>query len=243
MRAARSLLIAVAAGAVLLAAGCSSSGGGDPLKERSADQILKQSQESLRQVESVHILGDVTSAGEHMALDLSLKKGGAAKGSIETSGATIELVRMTDAVYLKADADSWKALTGGDQVGTLLAGKWLKVPNDSPAAAGEFNGLDAFADLDTFADQLGLDSGEKVTRKPGTTTVNGQRAIELDLTGAEEGGTMFVADTSDALPLRLVPGTSSSTKGQIDFTEYGKKVDVQAPGDAVDVSSVIGGAG
>lgn len=236
MRFVRPVVAAFAVGAVLLASGCGSSG--DPLKGKSGDEIVSQAKQSLTNAKSVHMAGTIGDSDGEVTLDLTITQTGNAEGSMTLEGSKVNVVKTSDAMYLKADADFWNKATGQDAVGKLVAGKWLKVPAD---ASSEFGDLSSFTNLKDFADQFTVTDP---TRRDGTTDVNGTKTVVVEGKNSDdETVVIYVEDTKDAKPVRIEPGKDVDAKGHIDFSDWDKNADIKAPSDAVDLSSLAGAGG
>lgn len=235
MRIFRPVVAALAVGAVLLASGCGS--GGDPLKGKSADDIVSSAKQSLTSAKSVHLIGTMTDEDGEITFDLTVTGGGEAQGTMKIEGATLELIQIADATFMKADADSWTTMTGEAEAGVLMAGKWLKIPADA-ADSEDFAGLSEMADLGGIAEQF-VPTDAK--RRPGTTEVNGTKAVAIEGTdGDGDDVVLYVENSKEAKPIRVEPGKDASTKGHLDFTDWGKTADIKAPADAIDLSSLMG---
>jgi hypothetical protein len=231
MRLAR--LVAVAALAVVTAAcGSNSATGSNGLGAKSAEDVLSASVAALKEVSSVHIKGDIESDGEKMSLDMHITSTGEAQGTIKAEGAEISLIRAGSDIYMKAEADAWESLSGSGEAAALLAGKWLKLPGDD----SDFSEFTDFTDLKAFADNLSADG--KLTKQPGTKTINGKKAFVLE-DESDDASILYIAATGKPLPLRIEP-KSGTDKGFLDFT-YGESITVKAPADAVDLAALIAG--
>lgn len=231
MRVIRQLVAVLAVGALLLAAGCGS-GGGDPFKGKSAEDIVNQSKATLSKASGVHLSGTLQDEDGNTVIDLVISGDGAVTGTLKNGDGVLEIIKVKDAVYLKGNAAAWQDQTG-DEAAQTMAGKWIKMPTQ--AGAGGFFGIASLGDL---ADEF---SPSNPARLPGTKKVNGKTVVGLegkDSTG--EDIIMYVENTKDARPVQIAPGKGSSATGDIDFGDWGHAPDAKAPSDAVDLSSLLG---
>lgn len=183
-----------------------------------ASDILTKAMAALRAASSVHIKGEVTDEGKPIGLDLAVtdKKDGV--GTLTMAGQSVELTKIGTDVYMKADAGFWKQFAGaqGDVIATLLQGKYLK----ASATDAEFRSLAVFFDLVAAIDLKGE------ATKGETKTINGITAIALTQKDSTSAGTLWVATQGEPYPLRL---EGPKGEGAIDFTDYGKPVDIKTP--------------
>jgi hypothetical protein len=182
---------------------------------------------------AVRVKGSVTSEGTRLAIDLrSSSKGG--RATITQRGQTIEVLRIGTTVYVKADADFWRAQTGNPAAVELLKGKYLKGSTSDPKLAS----IAELTDKDKFVTAL-LEPKGTVKKGP-KKTLRGAEAITLVVSG-EDGGTLYVATRGQPYPLRIT-SSSGSEPGTVDFLEYGASVPLSAPpAEQVADTSKLGG--
>jgi hypothetical protein len=228
----RSIAAAFAVVLLALGAGCGesdygSSGSVSPsptptdngVANLSATQIMSRAQAALKKAPSVHLKGTGVSDGARFGLDLRISdKGG--KGTITQSNQTLELLRDGTTVYIKADADFWRA-QGGAAAAELLKGKYLKGSTSDPKVAS----IAALTEVDKFVAQLF--SSKRTVTKGKRKTIRGTDAIGLIAAGSD-GGTLYIATRGEPYPLQIVSSTQSDP-GTIDFLDYGAPVTVTAP--------------
>jgi hypothetical protein len=229
----RNLVIALRAVAgILLAsilAGCASgqSAGGQATngeQNKPAAQVLADAKTAMAQASSFHVSGTANAQGtpESVNLLLSPSRGG---GTVTISGATLDLVVSGGFVYIKANATSWQALLSNASESQLLADKWIKSPVSNPN----------FSDLASFGDVTKLLNGMKpegsVSKRPGTTSVNGKKAVALvDSTGS----VLCIADVGPAYMLSINDtAKSSGGAGTVTFDEFGTAVVPSVPSGAI----------
>jgi hypothetical protein len=232
----RSIMV-VAAAALGLVAGCGGSGTGAsaPTTSPSASptptgngiaslppaQILARAKTALLAAPSVHLTGNVTSGGQQLMLDLSSSGKDGGRGTISQSGQTIEVLRIGSTVYIKADADFWRAQTGNANAAQLLQGKYLKAPVSDPkmASIAELTQIDKYVS--------GLLSPTGTLTKGQQKTIRGTEAIAVVISG-KGGGTLYVATNGQPYPLQIT-SSDPTEPGTIDFVEYGQPVALTPP--------------
>jgi len=215
--------------ALLLVAGCggAKANGVDKLSPQAAIAKVKH---DLATVKTVHVRGHFVDTGKTYAIDLRLKHG-AGSGTITIAGGRMDVVRLGDIAYFRGDVAALRAAGATTAQAGLVAGRWLK----GSATTGDFAGFAALLDLDQLTSQLLTPSGTVAKGKP--ATIGGAKAIALVDKG-EQGGTLYIALTGRALPLRVV--NTGSSPGTIDFFDYDAGVSVSAPAGAIDLSKLGG---
>ena len=212
----------------------SASAGGE-LAALPPEQILARAKTAIRSADSVRLTGGGSSGSDTFEVDMRYGAGGKAYGTVGSSGQTIELRRVGQTVYLKADAAFWQA-TGGAQAAKLLGGKFLK----APLTDARVKQLADFTDKDTFVGEV-LDPDGDLT-KGEVKQIDGKSAIGVvnKTTATNEGGTLYVATEGEPYPLQLVPDAGSKDDGELTFSEYGEPVEVEIPSAAetVDVTKL-----
>nr|WP_244304216.1 hypothetical protein [Streptomyces lydicus] len=234
---------AACVGLVAALAGC---GGQDPdagtngVGKLPAAKIEAKARAAAEHAETVHLSGNVVSQGRTFKLDMSLAKDGA-KGELTTKAAAFQLLRVGDALYLKADAAFWAGEKGGAAGGNggaaaqKLGGKYVKVPAGDPV----YKRFSGFTDKDTLlASLLGL-HGKLATGD--RSDIDGTRTVRLTA-GAGAGGTLDVSLEGTPYPLRL---QRAGGAGVVRFAEWGRSVDLRAPSkdQVVDYGSRISSSG
>lgn len=213
---------------VLLAAtlaGCGGSGSsGEASKTVSA--ILADARQAALSAGSVRVSGTIHDSGQTIGLDLNVAEGGGG-GTMTIRGSKVDVIRVGNDAYIRADADFYRQVGAGSAAGQLLAGKWLKAPTTTP----DFRQLLLLTDLHTFVSQA-LKPDGNVT-KGNEKTVDGQKAIELK---SSKGGSLFVATSGKPYPIEFVgAGTSSGT---LTLSDWGSAKAPSAPKNAIDISAL-----
>nr|WP_244420226.1 hypothetical protein [Streptomyces hygroscopicus] len=204
-----------------------------------ASKIEAKARAAAQRADTVHLSGNVVSQGRTYKLDMSLAKDGA-KGELTTKAAAFQLLRVEDALYLKANAAFWAGEKSGaqgapNQAADKLGGKYVKVPATDPV----YKRFSGFTDKDTLlAGLLGL-HGKLTTGD--RSDINGVRTIRV-AGGAGSGGTLDVSLEGTPYPLRL---RRAGGAGVVRLADWGKSVDLKAPAkdQVVDYGSKIAGKG
>ncbi|CAM5432468.1 hypothetical protein [Streptomyces narbonensis] len=164
----------------LTACGADPDEGTNGVGKLSAPEIEQKAQSAADAAKAVRLSGTLVSKGGTFKLNMRLKQEGAA-GSVTTKNSTFELLRIGDALYLKADADFWahddKATEEPSEADTEAADKlddmYVKVPQGDPSYK-QFRG---FTDMDVLLGGLIGLHGEKV--KGDRDQIGGVRTIAV----------------------------------------------------------------
>ncbi|MEU6506774.1 hypothetical protein [Streptomyces sp. NPDC046942] len=217
-------LCALAVTGVAVLTGC---GGDDPdagtngVGKLPADQIQAKTRAAADAAPAVRLAGSVVTSGRTYQLDMRLKADGGT-GSVTSQGATFQLLRVGQQLYLKADSDFWNhagGSNGGDGTAGKLNGKYVKVPQGDPA----YKKFSGFTDKSVLLDGLLTLHGTLATDghhdQSGTPTIR--------ITGDKgSGGTLDVSLQGTPYPLRLVRAGSAGT---LSFSDWGKDFTVTEP--------------
>ena len=229
-----SKLGAVAASVVLLA-GCGGGGGSDFAKKSPKD-IIGAAKTDMQALDSVHLVGTITSTSDKINFDMQVTKAGDCHGTLAVGAGKAEIISQGGDAWMKPDDAFWKAQAGPQaaQIEQLVGSKWVVMPSS-------VSSLSSLCDLDNLLSKLddSSKSGSNGTVK-GTSSVNGEDAVELDTT--EKGDTLktWVATGDKHYVVRLEMGGKSP--GSVDFTEFDKDFKITAPAksDVVDLSNATG---
>jgi hypothetical protein len=241
-------LIILSIGAIVFAAGCSSSStgskGSNGIDAKSGSQIVAAAVAATKRQTSFHfvesqssgtsgvlIAGDVgTSAGEqHITIRDGKKKG----------HLTVLLADKT--AYLQGDLYGLEGFTGlSAKLSSEFAGKWISVASTSSS----FAELVATLEVSKAATQLVSLPG---TLTRGANSVRlGHPAVAVKAAQTSSAGslklTLYVATKGASLPI-LVEGTTAATKGAArsvlaTFSDWGEAVHVSAPGTSLPIAMV-----
>lgn len=214
-------------------AGCGSSGSGNGVAAKSAEEIVAEAKNAADGASSVHVSGSVNSGGSAVTLNLSLANGKGATGTISQNGSTFKIVIDGGTAYISG-SDAFYRRLGGAAAAQLLAGRWLKVTTSTP----EFASFASLTNMRKLLDTVLV--GHGTLEKGATTSVGGQQAIAVKDT--TRGGTLYVATTGKPFPLQISKGGSEA--GTISFDKWDEPVTITPPASSVNLSelkSLVGG--
>ncbi|MFI6418869.1 hypothetical protein ACIBG6_15890 [Streptomyces sp. NPDC050842] len=211
----------------LTACGADPDEGTNGVGRLSAPEIEKKAQSAADTAKAVRLAGTLVSKGGTFKLNMRLKQDGAA-GSVTTKNSTFELLRIGDALYLKADAGFWAHDDTSDdeptEADTEAADKlddmYVKVPKGDPAYK-QFRG---FTDMDVLLGGLIGLHGEKV--KGDRDQIGGVRTIKVKGGAEGEGGTLDVALEGSPYPLQFARGGGA---GIVVLSEWNKDFPLAEP--------------
>jgi len=224
------LLVGVALCAMPVLAGCSGTPGaenGSGITGLAPADALQQAVDAARSASSVRLKGQVRERDQVAVLDLRLKGSAGATGTVTLGPRRFEITRIGKDLYVRGGKGAYDAL---GPAAALLEGRPVRLRADDP----RFADLAAFTDLRTVLDNLLGARGE--VRKGETKTINGQPAFAL--VDASDEGLLWVAAAGKPYPLRLdapKPSAARGTAGTVDFLEYNRPIELEAPADAVRV--------
>ena len=226
MRALRSSVAGALLGCLVLA-GCggSSSGGGkdNGVASLSAKDIVAKSQAAAKSASSVHVKGTVASDGQTVAIDMRLKKGVGAKGTVAVGNSPVEILRVGDAAYLKASREFWTQVANAT-VGAKLADKYVKGSTNDAT----FKSFVSFTDLTSMFDSI-FDTSSTSLQKVAGKTIGGVPTVGIKDPDPKNGGVLYVATTGRPYPLLIESDTGSADKGSIAFDEWDTSVSLTSP--------------
>lgn len=220
----------VIAAAVLVLAGCGSSGddatqpGPSPTSAASATpngiaeegpgKILAAAGEAAKAASSVRLSGQVPSSEDPVEFDLQMTPSGST-GTVGVPSGSFEIISTPDAVYIKGDEKFNKQFSGQDA--ELLEGKWIEIPGDD-ARNSEFV---LFASSTSFFDRL--IAAEADLQKGDVRTIEGVPAVEL----VSPDSSLWVATSGEPYPVALTAGEQAA--GRLVFSEWNADVVISAP--------------
>ncbi|MCD7439090.1 hypothetical protein K4B79_12725 [Streptomyces lincolnensis] len=188
-----------------------------------AEQIQSRTRTAADAADSVRLAGNVVAGGRTYRLDMRLKADGAT-GSVTAEGTTFQLLRVGEALFLKADADFWSHADdkgGGSDTAAAdkLGGKYVKVPQGDPS----YKKFSGFTDMDVLLESLLTLHGSLGT--DGHHELAGVRTIRV--TGDKgSGGTLDVSLEGEPYPLRLARAGGAGT---LTFSAWGKDFPLTEP--------------
>jgi hypothetical protein len=194
-----------------------------------AEQIQAKTRAAAGAADALRLSGNVVTSGRTYKLDMRLSSAGGS-GSVTAEGATFQLLRIGEKLYLKADAGFWAQEDGKgddtDAAADKLDGKYVKVPSGDPA----YKKFSGFTDKDVLLDGLLTLHGSLDT--DGHHEQAGTRTIRI--TGDKgDGGTLDVSLEGQPYPLRLARAGGAGT---LTFSAWGKDFPLTEPakGETVD---------
>ncbi|MDN3294599.1 hypothetical protein QWM81_11145 [Streptomyces ficellus] len=210
--------------------------GTNGLGKLSAAQIESKARSAADGAKAVRLAGTLVSKGGTYKLNMRLKQTGAT-GSVVTKTSTFELLRIGDALYLKADAAFWthaESASGGDGgdggdggasgsgtgVADKLDDKYVKVPQDDPS----YKQLRGFTEMNVLLDGLLELYGE--LGKGDRDKVGGIRTIKVAGGPRGEGGTLDVSLEGTPYPLQFARGGGA---GVVVLSDWNKDFPLTPP--------------
>ncbi|GHA72840.1 hypothetical protein ACIQRS_02495 [Streptomyces termitum] len=192
-----------------------------------AREIEGKAREAADTAKAVRLAGTLVSKGGTFKLNMRLKQDGAT-GSVTTKNNTFELLRVGDALYLKADAGFWmhgpedgeKPTEADSEAAGKLDDKYVKVPQDDPS----YKQLRGFTEMGPLLRGLIGLHGEAV--KGDRDQIGGVRTIKVKGGGDGEGGTLDVALEGSPYPLQFARGGGA---GLVVLTEWDKDFPLAEP--------------
>ncbi|MEU9128169.1 hypothetical protein AB0D08_08660 [Kitasatospora sp. NPDC048540] len=238
----RQIVVAVLMGAGLTAAtGCGGGGAGgggssaQPAAASSADpsapngveslaprEIVDKSVQALKESHSVHVAGQVSSAGSAVTIDLAMDGDAHCAGSMSLDGeGGFGVVQLGEQLWIKPD-QTFLETHGGPAIAALVGDKYLR----TTTANTDFADVGSLCDLNTIADLIGTDNGP--LGQGSRTTVDGTPVVTVQTTQGDSPGTLYVAVQGRPYPVRLETN-GGSEGGRLDFKDFGAQVAATAP--------------
>jgi hypothetical protein len=191
-----------------------------------AAQIQQRALTAASGAATVRLSGSVVSGRTTYKLDIKLSDGGAS-GAVTSKDTTFQLLRVGEALYLKAGAAFWRQEDGkggdtGATAGTAaekLGGKYVKVPEEDPA----YKRFSGFTDKDTLL--TGLLTLHGTVSTDGRHEVDGVRTVRV-AGGDGSGGALDVSLEGKPYPLRL---SRAGNAGALTLTDWGESFTPKAP--------------
>jgi hypothetical protein len=169
---------------------------------------------------SVHIKGAYTDNGQQAQLDVAGDCAGMTMRMLVDFGSgVIEVLKVNDDFYLKADAVYWTRLDGSAAITKSVDGKYVKVPAGSAAGMGDFR-------VGTLLGQVlaeGISAADQLNPKVQTTDVDGAPAY---LITTKVGDVKFYISADGQG--RLLRAESAKI-GTLDFTQWDSVAPTSAP--------------
>jgi hypothetical protein len=143
-----------------------------------------------------------------------------AVGTVTQKGVKVRAITVGDRMYIKADRRGWAAMGLEPSISGGLVGRWVDM--GTPGVPGGTQ-LNYTLMVETLRDYTG-----GLKPKATASTLDGRKVVVLSYA---DGSKVWVAATGPAYVLRA--DTVSPARGTVRFSEFGRKVEVAAPKDAV----------
>ncbi|MFF5704470.1 hypothetical protein ACFY7H_18495 [Streptomyces sp. NPDC012794] len=220
--------------------------GGPALTELAGSEILTRAGEATRKAEALHVAASVQYQGKPMRIDLSLDKKGNCNGAVRLDGmGKLDIIKSAELVHFRGDATYWRGAAKQkhtpqkqtDQMVSMLADRWVKIPSSDPRAASMTNSCD----LAKLTGDLGKSS--PLARKGQTGTIGGKPALAIAFPSRQGTQTDWVA--TQGTPYILKSTVSGDSTAEALFSAFDVPVDTTSPkdSDVLDLSKVGGPAG
>jgi hypothetical protein len=213
--------------AIVALAGCGGGSSSNGEEKKPAPQVVADARKAALAASSVHVTGAGTDNGKPLKLDLTIGHK-SAKGHLQESGASFDVIRVNDTVYVRGD-DAFLEKFGGGAAVALFHNRWLK----GSIADAQLGALAPLTDLKQFFE--GVLGQHGVIANKGATTHKSVKVVEIRDT--TQGGSLFVAATGDPYPVALAGG---GQQGDIEFADWNVDTEIAAPKGAVDLSQLPG---
>ncbi|WP_351226318.1 hypothetical protein [Streptomyces sp. NPDC002133] len=205
--------------------------GTNGLGKLEAPAIEAKAKAAANAAQAVRLSGTLVSKGGTYKLNMRLKKSGGI-GSVTTKNSTFELLRVEDALYLKADASFWAHADSDSDGGaseppskedTAAANKlddmYVKVPDDDPS----YKQLRGFTEMDVLLE--GLLGLQGKLSKGDRDTIGGIRTIKV-LGSEGHGGTLDVSLKGTPYPIQFARAGGA---GVLTLGDWNEDFELAAP--------------
>ena len=160
---------------------------------------------------SVHIKGAYSDMGQLTQLDVAGDCTGTTMRMLVDFGTgQIEVLKVNDDFYLKADAAYWNRLEGSAAITKSAAGKYVKVPAGSAAGMGDFRVATLLGQVLTED----ISAADELNPKVQMTDVDGVPAYLVTTKGG--GAKLYISANGQG---RLLRAESAKT-GTLNFTQW-----------------------
>lgn len=188
--------------------------GGEASKSPKA--ILVDLGRDLGKVKSFHFAGRQTDPDGVTVMSGDIFASGPASFAIVQGTASLRLILLPKATYLKANAVYWRASGGkdGKTLAAKLAGRWVKVPG---SVRGSVDSL--LTKLSPKHLASCYSKGTATLSNKGVTTLGRRKAIVLEVKGDRPGtapGRLYVTAEGPVLPLREIQTGPRKPGGKLD---------------------------
>ncbi len=216
------LALPLTAALAIVLAGCGSSG--ESLTSKSATEILAASRAAALHASSVRIASSVSQGKLSRTSNLELA-GNGIRARISFLGVTHEVIRIGNTTYAKGNPAFYKLLAKRTGM-HVPQGTWVTAP------AGK--GIPVKTALSSELTFLLISPGP-LTKGP-TTTIDGQKVIELKEKAKRFTGSIYIAATGKPYPIEIVKHGQET--GQTTFTAWNQPITLTAPTGAIELSKL-----
>ena len=223
---------------LVVASGCGGDDKGDAadaFAKKKADDIVATAKADMKELDSVHYTGELSSGGQEISLDIRATSDGTCAGSFGVGEGSAEILGVDGESWFRPDEAFWRAQSP-DQADVIIAAVGDKWVADS---SGEFT---QFCDLDSLLDDVLTDSTDGATYTvDGTEELDGETVVKVD---REEEGVDGVSSgyvlAESPHYLVKIEKTSGADAGTLTFAEFNDDVTAEAPADdeVADLNSI-----
>lgn len=198
---------------------------GAAFTDQTGDEIAAAAKDVMAGLDSLRVVGEVTSDGTVVALDLAVAAGGNCTGTVTLDSDPVEVVASEGTVWIKAQPDFWRNQVDdaaqAEQVIEATEDKWVMFPK------GE-SGFEDFCDLDSI---VGDDDDEETYEKGEIADVDGTDAIAVTSTDQDgETSIGYVQVEGEHYLLRVE--NEGEQPGTITLSDFDTPVEVEVPAEA-----------
>lgn len=187
------------------------------------DQIGDDVEKAMKDLETVHLAGNIVDDGQKILMDVTVSRGGDCQGTMQLDGGgSFDILGVEGVSYFKADEAFWKSQVG-DQASVITAAIGDKWATDS----SDPEGFAELCDLDELLSDLNSDDiagdDSKVT---GTQEVSGKETVTIAFTSDDGNpGTAYVSAEDPHYFVRFdVP-----EEGAMVFSRFDEPLEVEKP--------------
>lgn len=185
----------------------------------SAPAIMSDGFETMRALESVHMVADIDDEGRRTRLDLAVAESGDCTGRVQLPGwpQPGDLVVVDGEDYLRAPAEVWAVAEDGDGLVQKYAGRWARGA-----------GLASYCSLEERMRAFERPIDEELASKDGLGEADGARIVKVST--PTTGGRLRAWVTVDEP--HLVPRlelTGGAATGTLEFSGFDEPVEASAP--------------
>ena len=224
----------LSAGVLILAGlvgGCSDDegdGGDDQsasdFADQSYDEIKAAAIEAMGELESVHVMAEITSGGEGAALDLSMDADGNCTGTVTFGAVSAEVLQADGGAWFKPNAELLSQQFGAQAPAAIkfVADSWVADTNGEVTPSN--------CDLEAFIEQVTSDEEAETNTEVGDVEdFEGDDVVPLSFTNDEGDGTVkILAEGEHYIASFAVEGENPGT---VTFSGFNEEVATEAPAD------------